>query len=165
MDEEEEEMERNINNITCYTSFQSPVTKGVQNKDTSWSLERRIAAGVLADMVEKFKGSSIQSDKGVDDISDSKGRVEDRNDSAEQVDGLNDSENLVVDGSDPKSNANVATHTTNGVSASDTSNGISIQKLYLLFIKPSIQAIATRSRPRFNGSDGSLDGWLDEQWI
>ena len=34
MDEEEEEMERNINNITCNTSFQSPFTKSVQKKDT-----------------------------------------------------------------------------------------------------------------------------------
>ena len=40
MDEEEEETERNINNITCDTSFQSPVTKSVQKKDASWSLER-----------------------------------------------------------------------------------------------------------------------------
>ena len=29
MDEEEEEIERNINNITCDTSFKSPVTKNV----------------------------------------------------------------------------------------------------------------------------------------
>ena len=35
MDEEEEEMERNINNITCNTSFQSPVTKSVQKRDAS----------------------------------------------------------------------------------------------------------------------------------
>ena len=48
MDEEEEERERNINNIPCDTPFQSPVTKNVQNKDTNWSLERRLAAGVLA---------------------------------------------------------------------------------------------------------------------
>ena len=40
MDEKEEEMERNINNITCNTSFQSPVTKSVQKKDANWSLER-----------------------------------------------------------------------------------------------------------------------------
>ena len=26
-------------------------------------------------------------------------------------------------------------------------------------------ASATCSRPRFDGSDGSLNGWLDEQWI
>ena len=47
MEQEEEEIERNINNITCATSFQSPVTKNVQNKDANWSLERRLAAGVL----------------------------------------------------------------------------------------------------------------------
>ena len=38
MDEEEEDIERNINNVTCDTPFQSPVTKSVQKKDTSWSL-------------------------------------------------------------------------------------------------------------------------------
>ena len=52
MNEEVEEMERNINNIACDTPFQSPVTKSVQEKDASWSLERRLAAGVLAIMVE-----------------------------------------------------------------------------------------------------------------
>ena len=72
MDEEEEEMERNINNITCDTTFQSPGTKSVKKKDASWSLERRLAAGVLAEMVENSKGCSIQSEKQVDDISDSK---------------------------------------------------------------------------------------------
>ena len=47
MDEEEEEIERNINNITCDTSFKSPVTKNVQKKDANWSLEIRLDAGVL----------------------------------------------------------------------------------------------------------------------
>ena len=51
MDEEEEEMERNINNITCHTSFQTPVTKSVKKKDASWSLERRLAADILDKMV------------------------------------------------------------------------------------------------------------------
>ena len=37
-------------------------------------------------MVENFKGCSIQSDEQVDDISDSKEGVEDRNDSFEEVD-------------------------------------------------------------------------------
>ena len=32
MDEEEEEMERNINNITCHTPFRSPGTQRVQKK-------------------------------------------------------------------------------------------------------------------------------------
>ena len=35
MEQEEEEIEPNINNITCNTSFQSPVTKNVQNKDAN----------------------------------------------------------------------------------------------------------------------------------
>ena len=51
MDEEEEDVECNIHNVTCNTPFQSPVTKSVQEKDASWSLERRFAAGVLAIMV------------------------------------------------------------------------------------------------------------------
>ena len=55
MNEEVEEMERNINNMTCYTPFRSPGTKSVQEKDASWSLERRLSAGVLAVMVENFK--------------------------------------------------------------------------------------------------------------
>ena len=38
MNEEVEEMEHNISNITCDTPFQSPVSKSVQNKDASWSL-------------------------------------------------------------------------------------------------------------------------------
>ena len=62
MDEEEEEIERYINNITGDTSFQSPVTKTLQKKDASCSLERRLAAGVLAEMVVIFKGCTIQSD-------------------------------------------------------------------------------------------------------
>ena len=57
-------------------------------------------------MVENFKGCSIQLDKQVDEIVDSKEQVDARNwlrnDSAEHVDVLNDSKNLVVDGSDPK---------------------------------------------------------------
>ena len=79
MDEEEKEMERNINNITCDSSFQSPVTKSVQKKDASWSLEIRLAAVILAEMVENFKGCSIQSDEQVDGISDSKEQVDAKN--------------------------------------------------------------------------------------
>ena len=145
MDEEEEELERNINNITCHTSFQSPVTKSVQKKDASWSLERRLDAGVLAEKVENFKGCSIQSDEQVDEIIDSKERVDARNwlrnDSAKQVDVISDSKQLVVDGSDPKSDPSVATHTTTGISATDTTTGISTRKLYPLFIKPAVQAV------------------------
>ena len=52
MEQEEEEIEPNINNITCDTSFQSPVTKNVQKKDENWSLERRLATGILDEMVK-----------------------------------------------------------------------------------------------------------------
>ena len=96
-DEEEEEIELNTNNITWDTSFQSPVTKSVEKKYANWSLERRLAAGVQAEMVENFKGCIIQSDEQVDTIIDSKEHVDARNwlrnDSAEQVDVINDSEN------------------------------------------------------------------------
>ena len=62
---------------------------------------------------------------------------------------LNYSENFVVEGSDPKSDPNVDTHTINGILSTDTTNGISTQKLYPLFIKPAIKAIETRSRVSF----------------
>ena len=110
-------MERNINIITCDSSFQSPVTKNVKNRDSSWLLERRLAAGIQAEMVENFKGYTIKSDKQIDEIMDPKEHVDARNwfsnDSTEQVDVINDSKQLVVDGSDPKSDPSVATHTTN----------------------------------------------------
>ena len=53
--DEEEDIERNINNVTCDTPFQYPITKSVQNKDASWSLERQLAAGILEEMVEISK--------------------------------------------------------------------------------------------------------------
>ena len=59
---------------------------------------------------------------------------------------LNDSGNLVVDGSYPKSDPSVATHTTNVFLDTDTTNGISTPKLYPLFIKPATKAVETRSR-------------------
>ena len=124
MNEKVKEMEHNINNITCDTSFQSPGIKTVQKKDGSWSLEIRLAAGVLAEIVEIFKGCSIQSDEQDDKISDSKEEVEDRNDSFEEVDVLNYSQKFDVDGSDPKSNPNVATHTINKNLSTDTTNKI-----------------------------------------
>ena len=52
MDEEDEEIERNIHNITCDTPFQSLVTKNVQEKDANQSLERRLAASVLDKIVK-----------------------------------------------------------------------------------------------------------------
>ena len=55
MEEEEEEINCNINNIICDTSFQSPIAMNVQKKDTNLSLERLLASGVLVEMVEIFK--------------------------------------------------------------------------------------------------------------
>ena len=129
INEEEEEIERNVNNITCDTLFQSPITKNEQKKDANCSLERRLAAGVMDKMVKELNECAIQSDKQVDTIIDSKERVDARNwlrnDSAKQVDVINDSEKLVVDGSYPKSDPSVATHITNIISATDTTDGIS----------------------------------------
>ena len=59
MDEKGEEIERNINNITCDTPFQSPVTKNLQRKDANWSLERRLAAGIMDEMVKEFNKCTI----------------------------------------------------------------------------------------------------------
>ena len=63
MEEEKEEIERNIDNITCDTSFQSPFAMNVQKKDANWSLDIPLAAGILVEMVENFKRCTIQSDK------------------------------------------------------------------------------------------------------
>ena len=126
MDEEEEEIERNINNITCDT-----VTKNVQNKDENLSLERRLAAGVLVEMVKEFNECTIQSDKQADTIIYYEEHFDARNwlrsDSTEQVDVIYVSKKSVVDGKNPKSYSSVATDTTNGNSATDTTNGISTQ--------------------------------------
>ena len=89
----------------------------VQNKDANWSLDRRLASGVLAEIVENFKGCTIQSDEQVDKIIDSEEHIDTkrwlRNDYDEQIDAIIHSEKLVVDGSSPKSVPRVATHTTN----------------------------------------------------
>ena len=47
MEQQQEEIEHNLNNITCDTSFQSPVTNNEQKKHANWSLERQLVAGVL----------------------------------------------------------------------------------------------------------------------
>ena len=112
---------------------------------------------VMDEEEEEIERNINDSKVGVEDISDSKEGVEDRNDSAKHVDVLNDSEKLVVDGSDPKSDPSVATHTTNGILYIATTNGISTRKLYPLFIKPAIKAVKTRSRascgsPSFAGT-------------
>ena len=61
-------------------------------------IRKQLAAGVMSEMVENFKGCSIQSDEQVDEIIDSKEHVDARNwlrnDSAEQVDVINDSEKI-----------------------------------------------------------------------
>ena len=69
MEQEEEEIEHNINNITCYTSFEFPVTMNVQKKDTNWSLVRWLAAGVLAEMVEYYSASFFSHVVGLETVS------------------------------------------------------------------------------------------------
>ena len=102
-------------------------------------------------MVKEFNECTIQSDKQVNTIIDSKEHVDVRNwlrnDSAEQVDVINDSKKLIVDGSDPKSDPSVATTTTNRISATDTTNGTSTRKLIPLFINPDIQAVVRPITP------------------
>ena len=123
------------------TSFQSPIAMNVQKKYANMSLERRLASGILTEMIQKLKGCTIQStiknsvyyesNKQVDKINDSKEQVDARNwlrndyakqvdqinDSDKQADALSDSEKNIVTGSDqkidPNSNPKVATHTTN----------------------------------------------------
>ena len=98
----------------------------VQRKDANLSLERQLSAGVLDKMVKEFKVCTTQSDEQVDTTIDSEGHVDTRNwlrnDSDEQVDAIRDSEKLVVDGSNPKRDPSVATHTTNGILDTDTTN-------------------------------------------
>ena len=93
-------------------------------------------------MVEYFKVCTIQSNKQVDKIIDYEEHVDARNwlrnDYAKQVDTISDSEKIVVDGSDPKSDPSVATHTINGFSDTDTTNRISTHKL---LINPTIQVV------------------------
>ena len=69
-------------------------------------------------MVNGFKGCTTQSDELVDTKIYSKEHVDVRNwlrnDYAEQVDAISYSKKFVMDGSNPKSNPSVATHTING---------------------------------------------------
>ena len=55
MEQEEEEIKRNINNIKCDNSSESPVTMNVQKKDAIYFVERRLAAGVLRENVKISK--------------------------------------------------------------------------------------------------------------
>ena len=120
----------------------------VQKKDENLPLERRLASGVLAEMIMNVIWCTIQSDKQVDKIIDSEEHVDARNwlrnDSAEQVDAISDSEKLVVDGSDKKKGPRVATHTTNIISPTQTTNSISTQKL---LINPTIQVFVGTITP------------------
>ena len=47
-----------------------------QKKDTKFSLGRQLDAGVLSEMVENFKGCTIQPDKQVEKIIDLKEHVD-----------------------------------------------------------------------------------------
>ena len=51
---------------------------------------------------------------------------------------MSDSEKLVVDGSDPKRDPSVPTHTTNRILDTDTTNGNSTQ---MILINPTIQVV------------------------
>ena len=93
-------------------------------------------------MVKEVNEFTIQSDKQFDTIIDSEEHVDEknwlRNNSGEQVDVINDSEKLVVDENDSERDPSVATHTANRISATDTTNRISTQNI---FINPAIQAV------------------------
>ena len=105
MEEEEEDYESNVNNVTIDTSFQSPVAINAQNKYTNMPYERRLASGILAKTIKEFKGCTIQStisdsaqydsDKQVEAINDSEKKVDAINDSDKQVYAINDSDKQV----------------------------------------------------------------------
>ena len=52
MEDEEKYAERNVNNVTTDTFFQSPVTINAQNKDANMTYERQIASGIIADTIK-----------------------------------------------------------------------------------------------------------------
>ena len=120
----------------------------VQKKYATWSVDRRLAAGILEEMVREFKACTMQSEKQVDTTIDSEEHVDARNwlrnDTTEHVDAICDSEKLVVDGSDPKSDPIVKTHTTNVISTTHSTNGISTQTL---LINQTIQAVVQLITP------------------
>ena len=51
MEDEEKYAERNVNNVTTDTLFQSPVTINAQKKDANVTYERRFAVGILAETI------------------------------------------------------------------------------------------------------------------
>ena len=116
-------------------------------------------------MIESFKGFTIQSDEQVEKIIDSEEHVDARNwlrnDSAKQVDAISDSKKLVVDGSDPKIDQRVANHTTNAISATETTNIISTQKL---LINPTIQVVVRPITPLVTaGVECTRESWSPRQ--
>ena len=111
MEEEEKYAELNINNSTMDTFVQSPVTINTQRKDVNVSNERRVALEIYAETIKEFQGFTIQSKISDSAYSDSEELVEAVSDSEELVDAISDSKKLVDAVSDPKSNALVATHT------------------------------------------------------
>ena len=58
---DEKNADRNINNITMDTMFQSPVTTNAQKKNANVKYERLIASDILAETIKEFKGCTIQS--------------------------------------------------------------------------------------------------------
>ena len=141
VEDEEKYAKRNVNDVTTDTLFHSSTTVNTQKKDANVTYERRIASGILAEIIEEFKGCTIQStinDSGYCDSSeqvdtiliseekvdarkwlrnDSNEQVDPIDDSDKQVDAIIDSEKLVDAGSNPKSdpssNPKVATYTSN----------------------------------------------------
>ena len=111
-------------------------------------------------MVKEFKGCTIQSEEQVDRIIDSEEHFDARkwlrHDSAEQVDAISDSEKLAVDGNDPRIDPSVATNTTNGILDTDTTNGISTQKLLINPINQVVVCLITRS---------STPGWRSRKRV
>ena len=89
MEEEEEEIERTVNNITTDISFQSPVDMNAQKKDSNMSYEIRIASGILVEKIKEIKGCTIQSTINDSGYCNSYEQIDPTNDSEEQVDGMN----------------------------------------------------------------------------
>ena len=63
------------------------------------------------------------------------------------VDVISYSKILVVDGIDPNSDPSEATHTTIGISGTDTTNVIPTRQLFPLFVNPAIQAVVRPVTP------------------
>ena len=84
-EEEEKDAKCNVNNITMDTFVSSPVTINAHRKDANVSNERLIVSDIHAEIIQEFKGFTIQST-----ISDSV-----HSDSEELVDAIRNSEELV----------------------------------------------------------------------